>query len=371
LKVTPTHKPERDRQIGLPEEPFMKRISSIFARSGLVAALVIASPREVAAGKDDRDDRGACETLNLASTGGPIPRDPHLLVLRWTGYANFELIYRGQILLLDAYFDRGSRYRPLGFAAADVTRGTAILLGHAHYDHMSDAASIGSELNIPVYGAPVTVEKLLTQPIDPKLINTLTGRGGEVLQFDGFQVEPVLGLHSSAPADLTAAYTAAYATGVPPPTPEEAAEEAAIQARGSTDPLILTEGSISFIFTFDTGFRLAWRDTGGDMTEYEQAALARGGPVDVLLGSIAPLVIARLQAAVLLPMVRLYRPAVYLPSHHDERVGQLVDRATQPMFQAIKDEMPNVIAISREYREPVCFDTRRFTIKPFIPRRFR
>ncbi len=107
------------------------------------------------------------------------------------------------------------------------------------------------------------------------------------------------------------------------------------------------------------------------MTSYEEEALARGGRVDVLVGSIAPLAIARLQAAVLLPMVRLYHPKVFLPAHHDERVGQLIDRATDPMFQAIKDEMPDIITISRQYREPVCFDTRHFTIRSFIPRRFR
>jgi L-ascorbate metabolism protein UlaG (beta-lactamase superfamily) len=352
----------------------MTRISFILLRAGVIAALALVVPRGLAAPGDNRHegrDRDACDTLTLASTGGPVPRDRDLLVLRWLGYANFEMTYRGQILLLDAYFDRGSRYRPLGFAAADVTRATAILLGHARYDHMSDAASIGSRLNIPVVGAPVTVEKLLTQPIDPKLIQTVTGLGGEILRYDGFQVEPVLGFHSSAPAALTAAYTAAYATGVPPPTPEEAAEEAAIQARGSSDPRILTEGSLSFVFTFDTGFRLAWRDTGGDMTSYEEEALARGGRVDVLVGSIAPLAIARLQAAVLLPMVRLYHPKVFLPAHHDERVGQLIDRATDPMFQAIKDEMPDIITLSRQYREPVCFDTRHFTIRSFIPRRFR
>src|SRR4051794_12321164 len=90
--------------------------------------------------------------------------------------------------------------------------------------------------------------------------------------------------HSSGLSALTAAYTAAYNTGVPPATPAQAAEEAAIQARGSNDAKILTEGSISFIFTFDSGFRLAWRDTGGDMTSYEQAALGQEGPVDVLLG---------------------------------------------------------------------------------------
>ena len=31
--------------------------------------------------------------------------------------------------------------------------------------------------------------------------------------------------------------------------------------------------------------------------------------------------------------------------------------ATEPMFQAIADEDPNIVTVSRGYREPVCFDT--------------
>ena len=53
----------------------------------------------------------------LVSTGGAFPRDPQTLAVRWTGYANFELVYNGQIILLDTYFDRGELYPSLGFKA--------------------------------------------------------------------------------------------------------------------------------------------------------------------------------------------------------------------------------------------------------------
>jgi glyoxylase-like metal-dependent hydrolase (beta-lactamase superfamily II) len=104
----------------------------------------------------------ACQAPVLVSTGGAFPRNPQTLAVRWTGYANFELVYNGQILLLDTYFDRGSMYPPLGFKAADVKRADVILLGHGHVDHMSDAASVGSRTHAVVVGAPVTTEKLLT-----------------------------------------------------------------------------------------------------------------------------------------------------------------------------------------------------------------
>src|SRR5258706_6840142 len=112
-----------------------------------------------------------------------MPRNRKPLAVRWTGYSNFELVYDGRIILLDAYFDRGSLYPPLGFKAADVKRADLILLGHGHLDHMSDAASVGVRTGALVVGAPVTTEKLLTQSIDAKQVRTVTGRGGELLEF--------------------------------------------------------------------------------------------------------------------------------------------------------------------------------------------
>src|ERR1700752_4656717 len=104
-----------------------------------------------------------CEVTRLVSTGGPAPQKTHTLAIRWTGYSNFELAYGGQILLLDAYFDRGSTYPPLGFKSVDVNRADAILIGHAHFDHMSDAASVGARTGALVVGAPITTDKLRSQ----------------------------------------------------------------------------------------------------------------------------------------------------------------------------------------------------------------
>jgi len=36
-------------------------------------------------------------------------------------------VYKGSVLLLDAYFDRGALFPSLGFTAADITRADAIL----------------------------------------------------------------------------------------------------------------------------------------------------------------------------------------------------------------------------------------------------
>lgn len=54
--------------------------------------------------------------------------------------------------------------------------------------------------------------------------------------------------------------------------------------------------------------------------------------------------------------MRAYKPDVYSPGHHAAPLNGLW-RATEPIFQAIKDENPNTTTVSRRYREPVCFDT--------------
>jgi len=310
-----------------------------------------AAPAFESSGRDP-----GCEKAELVSTGGPFPRDPGTLAIRWTGYANFELVYNGQILLLDAYFDRGSHFPPLGFKAADVKRADVILIGHGHVDHMSDAASVGARTGAPVVGAPVTTEKLLTQQIDARQVRTVTGRGGELLKFRGFTVEPILGRHGEPPASVVKAFQQALRATTQGPTPEQQAELAAIRARGTGDPRVLAEGTIAYLITLDSGFRILFRDSGGSVTDYERAAMERVGRVDVALVAVSASYIQELTVQQALEHARAYRPDVYIPSHHDAPFDNLW-RATEPLFQALKADNPGLITVSRGYREPVCFNT--------------
>lgn len=317
---------------------------------------------------DPRSERGAtdprsanrdpgCTDAVLVSTGGAAPRSPQTLAIRWTGFANFELAFNGQVVLLDAYFDRGSIFPPLGFKAADVKRADLILLGHGHVDHMSDAASVGARTGAPVVGAPVTTEKLLTQAINPSQVRTVTGRGGELLRFKGYTVEPILGRHGEPSANVVTAFQQALRATTKPPTPEQMAELGAIRQLGVVgDMRVITEGTIAFLITLDNGFRIMFRDSGGRITEYEKAAMERVGRVDVALVAVSASFIQQLTVAQALEHARTYRPDVYIPSHHDGSFNTLW-RSTEPLFQALKDEMPVIVTVSRGYREPVCFDT--------------
>jgi|HubBroStandDraft_6_1064221.scaffolds.fasta_scaffold177508_2 L-ascorbate metabolism protein UlaG (beta-lactamase superfamily) len=301
------------------------------------------------------DDPG-CEVSTLVATGGPLPRDPHTLAIRWTGYSNFELVYNGKVILLDAYFDRGSTYPPLGLKASDIRKADVILIGHAHFDHMSDAASAATRTGAPVIGAPITTDKLRSQGLDPGLIKTVNGKGGELLKFAGFEIEPILGRHGQPPPNVTAAFNQALKSVTAPFTPEQTAELAKIRDRGSSDPRIIAEGTIAYLITFDDGFRVMYRDSGGVVTDYEKAVMKRIERVDVALAAVAADVLPSLTVKQALEYLRTYRPAVYIPAHHDADYNGLW-RPTEPIFQALKDEDPSLITVSKQYREPVCLDT--------------
>jgi L-ascorbate metabolism protein UlaG (beta-lactamase superfamily) len=188
-------------------------------------------------------------------------------------------------------------------------------------------------------------------------VRAVTGRGGEVLRFRGFTVEPVLGRHGEPPPHVVKAFRQALGATTTQPTPEQLAELAEIRKRGIVgDPRVVTEGTIGYLITLDNGFRLYFRDSGGRVTDYEKAFMQKVGRVDVALVAVSASFIQELTVRQALEHARTYRPDVYIPSHHDGSFNTLW-RATEPLFQALKDERPEIVTVSRGYREPVCFDT--------------
>jgi L-ascorbate metabolism protein UlaG (beta-lactamase superfamily) len=307
-----------------------------------------------AAANEERDQ--ACHTRALASTDAAMPRNERTLAVRWIGYSNFELAYGGHILLLDAFYDRGGMYPSLGFKAADVKRADAILIGHGHFDHMSDAASVGARVGAIVVGAPVTVEKLSSQPIDPQQVKTVTGRGGETLSFGPFTVEPILGRHGEPPAAIVGPIDAALKQVSKQLTAEESAEQTAIRERGTFDRRVITEGTIAYLITLDDGFRIMYRDSGGEITEYEKAVMRRVGRVDLGLMAVGASYLNTLTAELALEQAHTYRPDVVMPAHHDAPTAGLW-RAIEPISEALKSDNPGIVTVSKSYREPVCFNT--------------
>ena len=298
----------------------------------------------------------ACQAASLVATGGKTPSNPNTLAVRWVGYANYELVYKNTVLLLDAAYDRGSIFPPLGFKVSDVTRADAILIGHGHADHMSDAAAVAIRTKAVVVGAPLTTDKLLTQSVDPKQVRTVTGKGGEILTLPGIRIEAVLGRHSVRDTSITVPFEKVLQSLSKPLTPAQEAEQEPIRRRGVNDPRLTTEGTITYLITLDSGFQILYRDSAGDVTDYERAAVQRVGRIDLAIVALANAYLNTVAADKAMEYARAFKPGVFMPAHHDAPYNDLW-RSTEPIFQVMKDDNPRLVTISKGYREPVCFRT--------------
>jgi len=112
--------------------------------------------------------------------------DKHL-EFRWLGVAGFELSAPGMTLLVDPFLTRPPFYKLLfGRTRPDAAllrqhlpRADAILVSHAHYDHLLDVAEIASYTGARVYGSANTSRLVEVCGVDPGQVVRV--RAGEAL----------------------------------------------------------------------------------------------------------------------------------------------------------------------------------------------
>jgi L-ascorbate metabolism protein UlaG (beta-lactamase superfamily) len=336
----------------------MRMLTGILSALLTTALLVTTAPRVQAQGAALAADP-ACLTLTPGAAGGPLPRGRSVAVLRWLGIANYELTYRGTVVLLDAAWSRVPPARPVGFGPADVKRANAIFIGHGHGDHVWDVIEAAKKTGAPVYGGPQVIEYLKAQGIPDSQIKSAATAG--VVKFDGFTVEPVLYRHSPgrppAVAKAMTAYGQAFEEIIRKRTPEEEKEWEAIGDRSGPGQGIDQTGTYAYLFTFDNGFTLLYTDTAGPPTDALKAMIAKTGNLDVTMVGYQGRFLAARQNDESLPIVRLTKPRYVIPTHHDDEAGERPDMPIYPLAMAIRDELPNTRTISPLYRSPICFDT--------------
>jgi L-ascorbate metabolism protein UlaG (beta-lactamase superfamily) len=314
----------------------------------LASAAVFIAPSAYAA--------DACDSLTPAVIGGPtLPKDSEIAMFRWLANSNYELTYRGQVFLFDTYFNRKARNRPLGFTAEEVKRADVILLGHGHFDHIADIVPVAKQTGAPVVGAPITIETAVKMGLPPK--QAITVAGGETLTFGDVTVDVALAHHSQPAQGIQQALAKLYEVELPPDTPEEAKISAAVRARGTFSPDVITKGTLAFGLTFANGFKVLNLDSAGPVTEGDRALAQKLGPVDVAMIAYQAHAVAERQVGETFPLVKLFQPKLYLPSHHDASFGSWIDLGIEPLLEKIREEMPQTRFLSPLYRSPICVAT--------------
>jgi L-ascorbate metabolism protein UlaG (beta-lactamase superfamily) len=332
------------------------RFAPLAAASLLLAAFATSSlSAQNAKAAMQRDP--ACQSLTPVSAGGPAPKDPETLVIRWLAWTNYEVAYRGNVFLLDAYYDRGPRMHPLGMAPTDIKKANAIFLGHAHFDHMSDAATVAKQTGAPVIGASFASEVVMKGGVPAKQFKAV--KGGEVMQYPGVTVEAALGHHNviatTVPEGFLEKQAAALETAAlqKPLTDAEKQQLDAIRARGSRDPKISDQGVINYLFTFGNGFHLLFADSPGPITDSQRAIAQKAPTVDV---AMFPYFDFEAGIPPLLDLLKTFKPSTVFLGHHDAE-GTMKWASNYPAALAIRDVNPKTRTMDVIYRTPVCFNT--------------
>lgn len=229
------------------------------------------------------------------------PPQPDTLRLTWLGTACFLIQTRSTTLLLDPFVSRPSLWRTLSSpldpdptvlerVARWLPRPTALLVGHAHYDHALDAAPIAGRFRAPLLASPGMLRLARAQGLPTEL------------------AEPVAAGETHAVGDLEVTFVpSAHA---PLATQWLVGGDVAEDPR---PPLRLRDWRHDAVL----GLRIRWR---GRSLHHSGSAEVLGmpgqwAPTDVLMLCMAgwtatPGLLERVQAVL--------APRVLLPMHHDD-----------------------------------------------------
>jgi L-ascorbate metabolism protein UlaG (beta-lactamase superfamily) len=94
-----------------------------------------------------------------------------------------------------------------------IIKADAILVHHAHYDHMTDVPYVAAKTQATVLGTQTHVNLLKAMRTQADLLSPV--RGGEYLVFDGFTIEVYPSLHSCSGKRHTYAFPGYHQDAVP------------------------------------------------------------------------------------------------------------------------------------------------------------
>ncbi len=251
--------------------------------------------------------------------------------------------------------------RELGFRPDEVERADAVLIGHPHYGHISDAAQVARQTGASVVVHPLGADVLTRGGLDVDRIVAVTGQGdGDVLEFPEFTLRVIHGPHADLthPEQSLSLETLMKARQVwerdePQLSPEEEAYSKSVQQRGSWDPAVMTgapcaSSSMSTVTASSTGTAPARSAKRSIRTSGQNPGCDLG-----IVGFVGrPLVRRQLKEATM-PLIEAYQPKVAIPCHHDDLYPVFIDMPTEPLKMRVHERLPAASTVQPVYVEPV------------------
>lgn len=127
------------------------------------------------------------------------------LNFRWLGVAGIELVYAGQVLLIDPYLTRipfwrqwaGKLHSDRSLVNQLIPQADDILVTHCHYDHYLDTPGLAITTGAEVYGSVNTCQ--LSQLLGVSADQVHTVELGNSFDLGNFTVKVFLALHRRIP----------------------------------------------------------------------------------------------------------------------------------------------------------------------------
>ena len=254
--------------------------------------------------------------------------------LTWWGTAGFRIKTGDQVFLIDPYLTRNPRARPAQpLRPADVEDGARIFLSHGHFDHLQDVPEIAGRTGAAVYCSSIAGGTLVSQGLDPGLINAVTA-DGQAFDFDGYRAEAFFSRHVVFDRRLL--------------------------LRTLLRCHVRLFGLLPLMRDFPAGQVLSWRFTVEDRAVHHFGS--GGSPAEELerlSASATDVLLVPLQGHtricdIALNYVKALKPGLVIPQHQDDfypPVSQMVE--IEPFLEGVRRECPETEVRVLELNESV------------------